>query len=352
MAVSFFVNKRKFFDTYGTYYPEEERKSSKTIVCDMVRHIFKYGEVNKFYFAYGMDRADNHGDNGYMAYSEFMAERNKMNYTRPYDYLCILRDKNIFSIVAEAFNINVPKSLGMLRNGVFTPLQRNISEDQIWNGTDAIFIKAISGECGDKVFSVKKCEGGGYELNNTLMPTWDALKDYFKTEEFKDVEFVVQKCLRNHPVIDTIYPHSINTIRLVTIKNPKTGSVEPMAAVLRIGAHGNLVDNWAMGGLSVKVYPDGTLAEEGFYKPGYGTKTKIHPDTNVAFDKIKLPFYDECIDLCIKFHQRLAIHSIGWDVAITPEGPVIIEGNDNWEISLMQVSCGPLKAKFTNTLRH
>ena len=32
-------------------------------------------------------------------------------------------------------------------------------------------------------------------------------------------------------------------------------------------------------------------------------------------------------------HKHLYnIRSIGWDSAITPEGPVFIEGNDNWEI--------------------
>ena len=35
-------------------------------------------------------------------------------------------------------------------------------------------------------------------------------------------------------------------------------------------------------------------------------------------------------------------HSIGWDVAITENGPVIIEGNDRWEISLIQAVHGGL----------
>lgn len=183
------------------------------------------------------------------------------------------------------------------------------------------------------------------------MPTWDDVTDYFKSEEFRNTEFVVQKGLRNHPDIDRIYPSSINTIRLVTIKNPSSNKVEPFAAILRIGAHGHRVDNWAMGGLAVKINENGALASEGFYKPGYGTKTNTHPDTQVAFDNIKIPYYNECIELCCKFHQRLAIHSIGWDVAITPDGPSIIEGNDNWEISLMQVSCGPLRNKFIKTLK-
>lgn len=187
---------------------------------------------------------------------------------------------------------------------------------------------------------------GGYLVNSKFFKSWDAVKNYFKTDEFKDVEFVVQKCLHNHPVIDRIYPLSINTIRLVTIKNTATNNVEPFGAILRIGAHGNVVDNTTMGGLAIKISQDGTLATEAFYKPGFGTKTRVHPDTNVAFDKIKIPYYDECVKICCKFHKILAIHSIGWDVAITPDGPVIIEGNDNWEITSLQAIWGPLRREF------
>lgn len=189
-------------------------------------------------------------------------------------------------------------------------------------------------------------------VNGSPFQSWDDVKAYFRSDEFKNIEFIVQKCLSNHPAIDKIYPNSINTIRLVTTKNPATNEVEPLAAILRIGAHGNVVDNWAMGGLAIKINEDASLASEAYYKPGFGTKTKTHPDTNVVFDKVKVPFYKESVDLCCKFHKKLGIHSIGWDVAITPEGPVLIEGNDNWEISLMQVPCGPLKSNFIKTLKY
>lgn len=49
-------------------------------------------------------------------------------------------------------------------------------------------------------------------------------------------------------------------------------------------------------------------------------------------------------------HKSLyGIHSIGWDVAITDQGPVLIEGNDNWEISIIQIDRG-LKKEWENTL--
>ena len=40
------------------------------------------------------------------------------------------------------------------------------------------------------------------------------------------------------------------------------------------------------------------------------------------------------------------IHSIGWDIAIGKDGPVFIEGNDNWEINGPQVGNRGLKKEF------
>ena len=43
----------------------------------------------------------------------------------------------------------------------------------------------------------------------------------------------------------------------------------------------------------------------------------------------------ETVELACRAHRTLyRIRAIGWDVAISDNGPVFIEGNDNWEISL------------------
>ena len=45
-----------------------------------------------------------------------------------------------------------------------------------------------------------------------------------------------------------------------------------------------------------------------------------------------------------ELHSKLyRIHSVGWDIAITEEGPVFIEGNSKWEISGTQSAEGGVK---------
>ena len=91
----------------------------------------------------------------------------------------------------------------------------------------------------------------------------------------------------------------------------------------------------------------GMLRKYGFYKPYFGRKADKHPNTGVIFEGIKVPFWKQLLEKAILFHEKLRdIHSIGWDIGITQDGPVFIEGNDNWEISFLQACNGGLKKEY------
>jgi hypothetical protein len=64
-----------------------------------------------------------------------------------------------------------------------------------------------------------------------------------------------------------------------------------------------------------------------------------HPDSGEAFHGIKLPFRQETFSLL----KGIAIlfpgcEIIGWDIALTPDGPVIVEGNWNAGLRFPQMS--------------
>ena len=46
----------------------------------------------------------------------------------------------------------------------------------------------------------------------------------------------------------------------------------------------------------------------------------------------KLPCWEEICDLAVSVAPHfLPMRSIGWDIALTPEGPKIVEGNARWD---------------------
>ena len=67
-------------------------------------------------------------------------------------------------------------------------------------------------------------------------------------------QYLLQETIKNQiKEISEIYSLSINTIRLETIRNPHTGEIEILPPLLRVGANGNTIDNWAKGGLAIEI---------------------------------------------------------------------------------------------------
>lgn len=60
-----------------------------------------------------------------------------------------------------------------------------------------------------------------------------------------------------------------------------------------------------------------------------------------------ITFFHEAVTEAVQLHWHLLpLMVIGWDIAITLEGPLFIEGNDNIEISINQEVNGGLRKPF------
>lgn len=142
--------------------------------------------------------------------------------------------------------------------------------------------------------------------------------------------YIVETAVRNHPDLDKIYPHSLNTMRIVTMRTP-SGDVRYITAFHRFGAYGRNVDNFHSGGVALGVDVKNGCWRKFAYSEDPAYKGTKHPDSGFIFENQPIPLLKEAIELAIKAHKSFErIHAVGWDVAITPEGPIIIEGNQNF----------------------
>jgi len=154
---------------------------------------------------------------------------------------------------------------------------------------------------------------------------------------------VVQPLLRNHPILDRLFAGSLNTVRIDTLIDGDVCIIN--AACLKVGNGDAQVDNWARGAIAIGVnLRNGALAPIGIRKAAYGrTVHETHPDTGVCFQGVELPWWPEVCDLACRAALALRPHvTLGWDIAITPEGPVVIEANETGDVFLLQEACGPL----------
>gem|GEM_PF-5843645 len=59
---------------------------------------------------------------------------------------------------------------------------------------------------------------------------------------------MIQSKIKQHEKINQFYPHSVNTIRLLTINN--NGNVKALSAIMKFGINNRTTDN---GGIMVKI---------------------------------------------------------------------------------------------------
>ena len=348
LSLKLVVFKRKMLHT-ESYYPEYSNNTKRPLkqTLEMLQDIWRDGGVNKFYYLYGFDIKNLYNRNDFVLNREFIVTRNRLNNNGVNSPVSILRDKTLFGLFLKALNVPSPENIGVVENGMVYCADKQSSLDAFLSQYEGdVFFKIVDGECGADILHVI-IEKGQIHYGGRIVPI----------DEFKAIlgkgRFLVQKTLKQHDAINRIFSKSINTIRIVTVHNRQTNEIEVISAVLRVGTGNNNVDNWAAGGLSIGINLDkGTLHKFGFYKPGYGTKVESHPDSNVVFDGYQLPFFDDVVGIVKRLHFYLKnVHSIGWDVAITPQGACVIEGNDNWEISLMQACDHGLKKEFDSLFR-
>ena len=66
---------------------------------------------------------------------------------------------------------------------------------------------------------------------------------------------------------------------------------------------------------------------------------ETHPDTGIRSEGYQLPMVQEAVDFAKKAALVVPqICHVGWDVAVTPDGPVLIEGNDYPGTDLCQLA--------------
>lgn len=334
-----------------SYYPELPRKPKARILAELLWWWIRYREANQYYYLYGLDRAGAKAET-ILPYRHFRAMRNTRNlrpaqtasyYGGAYNYVCLMRDKFLFSQLMGSLGFPVPKTFALLssegihwidsgrRSGFDALLSEDLSE------IDAV-CKPSDGIMGKGLFLVRA--GRGRLAIDGHAATPDELQARLSRP------YLLQERVSQDPALAKLHPQSTNTLRLVTYN--EAGRISLFSASLRVGTGGRPADNWSSGGILLAVDPNsGRVRGEGFMKPTFGLRVACHPDSGVVFDGFVVPRFFEAVDLVKACHSLLpGLHSIGWDVAVTPEGPVLLEGNDDWDGAIPMLFDPDFKMQF------
>lgn len=177
---------------------------------------------------------------------------------------------------------------------------------------DVIIAKPVDGSCGK---GVQKILTSGYV---------DALSIYNELKR-SGRQLILEDLIVQHTKISEIYPKAVNTLRVVTIHH--NGKTKIVCTYFRIGNNSNFVDNFNSDGMVVPVDEcTGIVKDKAIDKNK--NLYEVHPFSGTPIKGFRFPFWDEAMEMVRKAAEVIPqMGYVGWDVAFTPNGPCIVEGN-------------------------
>lgn len=344
--VFYLLKDKSKYDKSQTYYPELTSKTKLRIILDQICHIIKWRCIENYYFLYGFDIKGFRKQSDYLDYSFYMKRRDELNNhpqtQEAYNYIGILRDKFYFAIFMEQMAFPIPKTIGLYENksGLYSFEKKQIIDfKSIIKDGASYMCKPLLGLGGVGIYSIEIKDNQIF--CNHIKTSLNDLKEKLSIDKF----FIQERIQNQHPKIAALYPNAINTLRITTVRSLKTEEICVMGCMFLMGARNAVVSNWHYGGVIINVNEKGIMDKYGYSL--YEKRITQHPDTHVKFENFHIPYFDEALQWAKKCHNLFyGIHSIGWDFAITDNGVLFIEGNDNWGMAAHQMVSGGLAKKF------
>jgi hypothetical protein len=254
-------------------------------------------------------------------------------------------DKGVFYRYCAAWGIPTPELYGMLdRRGASWSAAGGFFRDR------AGFVRFVERDLPGE-FVVKPSWSGMGEGVRALRKDGDALVDFdgevTSAGDLWDAlaadpehdEWVVQERMRNHPDLVALGgDDGVHGVRIVTLVGGD-GTAELLFAFLKLSIAGHFSDNF-LGGTTGNGVAEVSLADGRVGpllvpdpdRPGIGFRRLSHsPLTGAPVEGVVLPHWREACRLVLDAAPRFVpTRALGWDVALSPRGPVTFEANTRW----------------------
>ena len=352
------LTKAKKFIKQLRFLGSFEKKTSIIQLLDMILLGFRYGFSPLEYNLYGFYKKS-------ISRSEklsFISNEKILKIFRPYlnhkSWIPILENKLLFFLyysqlgfpVVEVYGFYYPER-GFFLDG--SPLREKSDFLRWLNKSDikGCVVKPLGslGGKGIMIFeelisseTIRSNDGKNYSLNEVIsLMEKDIEVRQSKEDNYKG--YIFEEKIEQDPAMNVLSGKSLNTIRVSTLIT-NNNEILIDFGMLRVGREGSITDNLHQGGYVVNInVEDGSIGEKTFgYKEEGGPWIEEKEERiKDFFTDCKVPFWHDIVSLAKKaasFSPEL--RSVGWDIAISKNGPVLMEGNDNWDMVIAQVLSG------------
>ena len=288
----------KKMDTIVDIIAKENNKSKLYIKFDMIINFLKRGIGYTDYFRGDYINLSKKEKDTFVTAKSFYKV---IHYFNNYEYISLFHDKLLFN---KYFKEYIKRDYINLKKCTLEEFKSFLDKH------DIVFAKDPLGECGH---GIEKILTSNVKNKNEL-----------HEKLIKNKQFLLEEAIIQCDELNEINPKVVNSYRVVTLVKDNKAYI--IGNALRV----NQFDAEIIGCTNDVYF---SLNEEGKIDSkvidDYGNIYKTHPLTSKEFSKVKIPGVKEAFEMCKKAALEVPeVRYVGWDVAFSNKGPVIVEGNE------------------------
>lgn len=310
------------------------RVERKLIVADYKGLYQAKGLTTEEYYQFEFEKRDEGFRKSFLGLNE---QRYYLDYLNPVRYYTLARNKYMAHKMLEDTGVRKsqlycyyqPEARYIVSNEKASDIKdvlRILKNKQV----QSCVIKTTESSHGDNVWVISEIN---YLENDAVMTRFDG-KEIMLSSVLGQDALIFESVVHQTRQFANFNESSVNTVRFMTTLYPD-GSARVIATFIKIGRAGKCVDN-AGGGGNVDVCVDVETGEIKYAIQYDGWRNikdiEKHPDSGNQLNGVVVENWQSIKEEVKKFQQAFPYcKAAGWDIAITEEGPVVIEVNDFWD---------------------
>lgn len=325
----------KICDTIGLliHYPVKPSKRV-WVWLDIIRQHRKKGVTFHEYYNMEFEKQPDSFRKSFLGFSE---ERYYLDVLNPIKYYVLSYNKYLTHKVLENTGIRTT-----VLYCFYQPDGRFTNSNELASSFEDVFrilkekcvkecvVKNPEGSHGDNIYVVKDII---YNENDAILVRFDG-EQLLLSSVLDGTPLIFESLVCQTSQFSAFNVSSVNTVRFMTTLYPD-GSAKVIATWFKVGRDGKCVDNAGDGGnVSAAVDVDSGRINNVMQFDGWRDAKAIdcHPDNGSQLNGVVIENWDNIKKEVIKYQQAFPYcRAAGWDIAITDDGPVVLEVNDRWD---------------------
>ncbi len=165
----------------------------------------------------------------------------------------------------------------------------------------------------------------------------------------RESKMVLEEVIEQDERLTALHCESVNAVRATAVRG-KDGKIHIFHPWIKCGINGGFVASAALNGFDAEIDSEtGIVISDGYQENG--NIYKVHPNSGITIKGFQIPKWNELIQFVDEIMAELPQYGyIGWDLALTPQGWCVMEGNYSGEFIFQLINGKGYKKEFEDII--